>query len=95
MYKSDGNIIIIADANAHFDMVMGPRVCGKTTHSGSVLSKFMHRSSLYCVDLSSICTGHRYTFKSSLGNRSYIDHCLVYVKSSQYVSQCFVREKTY
>ncbi len=53
IYKSDGNIIIMGDVNAHFGMDMGPRAWGKTTDSESILSKFIHRSSLYCVDLSS------------------------------------------
>ncbi len=47
MYKSDGNIIIMGEVNAHFGMHMGSCAWGKTNHSGSVLSKFIHRSSLY------------------------------------------------
>ena len=94
MCKSEGDVLICGDFNCHFGHEYGHRSWGKTTVNAAKLKGVVDRQSLSIMDLSSLCTGPKYTFNVEGVGTSYIDHCLVSDSLTHRVNTCEVLHDT-
>ncbi len=90
--RGEGNILIIGDMNAHFGVEYEPRGWGITTRNGKTLNDFIRRLNMTCIDMTEQCKGPTYTFYSKVG-KSYVDHCVMNIEASEYVTECRVWER--
>ena len=78
--QKDGVVIVVGDMNAHVGTDVCPssyRCLGVSTRQGRRLANMTKRNGCLIADLEPFANGPTYTYMSSLGHHSYIDHCII------------------
>ena len=86
------NYIILGDLNSHIGEGYkgGNRSWGRTCTNGRNLLRFVKDYDITICDLLDMSKGPTYTYQSSCGYISYIDHCLISNSLLKYLQQCEV-----
>ncbi len=90
MTQWSGDVVIMGDVNAHFGPDFGYRGWGRTSKNASCVSEMMERQGAVIWDVSVNCDGPSYTYCSSSGATSYIDHAIVSKSLSDCIRYCRV-----